>query len=686
MVSTPSRIQIEGVDLLNTGIARTCFDGMVGAVVDNGNHFVMSPNVDYVLYPPIGVREVKLRKDFRYGDDDPMCGPQPYVASGCHLAAIPCRPLKAHLPLNIMWWLPSKHDFIIDSSNILRGLGQLDPVKLNELRYFVDKMQDRVSRYKDDRNFPNKIQAVIEFSASLNDIFVRLEYLPTTLRQTQFSVALLQRCYLELVGYLDYMYVYRPRMLGQAEPAAEVARTIGAYVSNPLVVQEFVRAGLPVWILKRWNTIVETRIDSVQEPRQPETWAVLEDADPPFKPFFTGPAHDPAKYTAFGRLARASTSSPNPFAVRPSSMALVTDAQSPSTSNLPPSLPSASGPARGGRAHDAREKKKTPCRILTYIADTLSNYLPIDSSVKKSRDGRDKWTDIDSPFLPAAIPVWRDAVAAVDRAPTRLKYATRPSDAGYVFPDPGLFVGVATEDKMATYLRNWVTNRSAIIFRLASMGSTASPIKSQLWRSLLNFGLAAPDPSETVGARRRQEIIELLGDCVHEPGVQIGTSAADIVTWRDTQLQPGALPPRHVVHEILWELYELNFRFEFVALDARASSNVDAVLEDRQRLVRACFPAGHLLAVDFARASEGLGAEHWSDRATYLLAMLRVVKSWVDCPASLREVEAKPAADYTEEEMVGMERELARFYAQSFFNYFARAAIVPHRLPHGPSA
>ncbi|KAF8060157.1 hypothetical protein FPV67DRAFT_1674119 [Lyophyllum atratum] len=648
--------------------ARTDFDGMVGAVVDNGNHFVMSPNVDHIFYPPIGVREVKVRKDFRYGDDDPICGPQPYVASVCHLAAIPRRPLKAHLPLNIMWWLPSKHDFVIDYSNVLRGLGQLDGVKLNELRYFVDKMQDRVSRYKDDQNFPKKIQAVIEFSASLNDIFVRLEHLPTTLQQMQLSVALLQRCYLELVGYLDYMYLYRPRMLGQTEPAAEVARTIGAYVSNPLVVQEFVRAGLPVWVLKHWTTIVETRIDSVVEPRQPETWAVLEDADPPFKPFFTGPAHAPAKYTAFGRLARASTSSPNPFAVRPSSMALVTAAQSPSTSNIPPSLPSASGPARGGRAHDSREKKKTPY-----------------ASIKKSRDGRDKWTDIDSPFLPAPLPVWSDAMAAVDRDPTRLKYDTRPSDAGYVFPDPGLFVGVTTEDKMVTYLRNWVTNRSAIIFRLASGGATASPIKSQLWRLLLNFGLAAPDPSETVGARRRQEIIELLGDCVHEPGVQIGTSAANVVTWRGTQLQTGVLPPPNVVHEILWELYELNFRFEFVALDVRASLNVDAVLEDRQRLVCACFPAGHLLVVDFARASEGLGAERWSDRATYLLVMLRVVKLWADCPASLTEVAAKPAAQYTEKEILGMERELARFYTQSFFNYFARAPITPHRLTLGPS-
>jgi len=40
----------------------------------------------------------------------------------------------------------------------------------------------------------------------------------------------------------------------------------------------------------------------------------------------------------------------------------------------------------------------------------------------------------------------------------------------------------------------------------------------------------------------------------------------------------------------------------------------------------------------------------------------------------------KEAEEYTESEVVVMETALAKFYAQSFFDFFGRAAILPRRL------
>ncbi|RDB27958.1 hypothetical protein Hypma_002331 [Hypsizygus marmoreus] len=103
-------------------------------------------------------------------------------------------------------------------------------------------------------------------------------------------------------------------MTGQLPPATSVAHTIGAYVLDDVVVQEFVCAGLPVWIVKSFTYLHATRVDAVVSPLSPKAWAVLEDAIPPYHVFFTGPATSPEKYHAFGVWARKIVGYPNPFA------------------------------------------------------------------------------------------------------------------------------------------------------------------------------------------------------------------------------------------------------------------------------------------------------------------------------------------------------------------------------------
>ncbi|KAK0183879.1 hypothetical protein F5146DRAFT_939459 [Armillaria mellea] len=63
------------------------WDGLCGAVV-NDHIFIMSPNCPLLFNPPLGVnREMWMRNDFRYGEDDPLSWPQPYCMSCPHL---PC--------------------------------------------------------------------------------------------------------------------------------------------------------------------------------------------------------------------------------------------------------------------------------------------------------------------------------------------------------------------------------------------------------------------------------------------------------------------------------------------------------------------------------------------------------------------------------------------------------------------
>ncbi|RDB26698.1 hypothetical protein Hypma_005260 [Hypsizygus marmoreus] len=625
---------------------RTVFDGKVGAVVTDGQYFVVSPNMDHVYTPPLGnKREMRLRADGRYADNDYLVGPQPYSVPFCHYAAVPRKPKDPFDALAIMWWIPTRDDFdFVDGGNILAGLGRLDPIKLGRLGGLVHSIQQQVQEYKNNRNLSHgKNSPITALSTALNHAFTRLASLSTSLRQTQFGVALLQRSFLELKAHLDYLTVFHPRMTGEQPAATSVADMIGAYVFDEVVVQEFVRAGLPVWTLKQCSLLSTTRVDSLVQPRLPTTWAVLEDAIPQYQPFFTGSAVEPSA------LSSSSTDS------IPSSGPIRTTAMSSSSQTC----------------HTESKKQKKYGQPYPKNKPSQHGVAPIM--------GRNKFIEPSSSLYPPPIPAWSEALALVDRDRRNLKSGSRPVDAGYIFLDPGLFIGVSDSAKVPKFLHTWLKYREALLFRVSLGKGTAGPISAQLWRTLLNYG---GEVGQGLGMNneRRQQVAGILGDCLAEKGLQLTSTVT--TSWRQQQLPPDVLPPQNITQEILWELFELNFRFEFVGLDSRCNNTKDT-FERQQQLIMACFPGRHggsLLVVDVGAGDRGLAAVSWKDRAHYLLAMLKVIRSWSECPSSLVDGAEKGVEELSESVVLAMEEGLARFYTQSFFNHFARAAIVPRRL------
>lgn len=293
--------------------ALTPFDGRVGAVVADGRYFITSPNMDIVYAPPFGLnRSMRFRSDFRYGEDDPLLWPQPYLPHVCHLGCIPLCPPSDQL-LAIMWWKLTREDFVASTANIITGVGLIAGKKLAILTRLVTSLQSRVHAYMADEQHPKKNVLVTALSNALNHGLKRLQCLPMSLRQTSFGLSQVQRYYLEIVAALDYLTIYKPRMDGVVSPATQVAPTVGTLTTDMLIVQEFVRAGLPVWLLRPYNRLPATRIDSLKTPRLPEDFLCLTDAIPPYKPFFTGKAIDPEKYSSFDLYLRSAFYCANPF-------------------------------------------------------------------------------------------------------------------------------------------------------------------------------------------------------------------------------------------------------------------------------------------------------------------------------------------------------------------------------------
>ena len=122
-----------------------------------------------------------------------------------------------------------------------------------------------------------------------------------------------------------------------------------------------------------------------------------------------------------------------------------------------------------------------------------------------------------------------------------------------------------------------------------------------------NAPISVGSQGQTKSSHRRADMRQLLGNCLDEVGLEL-VAGDDHVFWREQELSTGVLPSSEICQEILWELYELNFRFELLALHRRAQLVVDDSPE-HQDCVLACFLGhGPLLVADLSLANQGLGA------------------------------------------------------------------------------
>ena len=300
---------------------------------------------------------------------------------------------------------------------------------------------------------------------------------------------------------------------------------------------------------------------------------------------------------------------------------------------------------------------------------------------------RDKFTDPDSPILPPAIPTWRDALQNVKDH--NLEFALQeliPTDLGYVFPEPALFVSTQSLIRQDVYFRGWLKYRDVLLYRMSS-DFNAAPMPNTVWRKLLAFELDNNKDEKDVGtskstraAKQRDLVNDFLQDCLKAPGVVFTESEVGQLSWNGKVVENLSNLERE---EILWELAELNFRFELLALDSRASSKVD---KDRYKLVEECFPGCasgvYLLVADLGAANHGLASTNWEERSHYLMAMKRLMITWWgDIPPIILVEKYK----WKEQDIRDLEDAITLFYTQSFYRFFRRAAIVPHRLSHAAS-
>ncbi len=187
------------------------------------------------------------------------------------------------------------------------------------------------------------------------------------------------------------------------------------------------------------------------------------------------------------------------------------------------------------------------------------------------------------------------------------------------------------------------------------------------------------DPSSvTKTGKRAYEIKRVFGRVFTEH--ELSPAAAGAVEWHGRRL--SAVDARSGPC-IVWETFELGFRYELPSLDRfLCPMDTPADVVAREALVARVFPAGSLWAVSRLPEEDswGLFAPLPHRRIHSLNALRDILRSWMRCPAIIRDAKPLQLSD-SAETIEGLESDLALFYTQTFFDAAGRAPIVHHRWP-----
>ena len=171
----------------------------------------------------------------------------------------------------------------------------------------------------------------------------------------------------------------------------------------------------------------------------------------------------------------------------------------------------------------------------------------------------------------------------------------------------------------------------------------------------------------------------------HFPDVKTQSTAGEPVTWQGNNYAPGVLPTEHVVWGILWELFQLNFAYEFLSLDHHACSTLDPTSDDsqliqRQALVSKCFPVNPFLSRSLPDHNCGLATNDIEECILYVVCFVQVMQSWKDNKPPIFNLAAWSYQEIPQSQASELEEATTKYYCQQFFNYFGRAALLPHHL------
>ncbi|KAI6005552.1 hypothetical protein EDD15DRAFT_2358694 [Pisolithus albus] len=627
------------------------------AVACKGHWVITSPNVDFVPEPHIFEEEdLQPRADSRFGLVDCFQWPQLHDKDFEYSV---CIPRKDSLPsLDIAWYMPTLEDFIIPTGAKF-AVGTLRDTTVKQ---FEQLYQFLCSRHHPLQNRPIGKEVLRHRIAAARHEITWLRHHPLVFRDLVAFVVQLQRTLLDIHALLDYVEILYPLL---ASPPSKPVRAnptwMGCFTRNTEVCEALYFAGVPVWLVRdeefispTMNIVRPVRLtfpDNIVRVMYSERGV-----SKPFPSIFRGPGGLLRHYHTRRRYEGTLAERPEPVA--------------------PPSAAQSSSlqqPSRGGK--QATQKQNRAARVKASAGP--SRMLPL----QKSTGGEAKWEEPVLPDIPKPHTLFDSAWRKAEKSMQRVQ--TGRVDPGYRFPKPTLFVNVSTPERKKTYLFNWLSARPLWISQVSVRSPSKFP-SPQMWRDFLNT-IDTDQPSSTRSASTKSAVRDILGEnIIHVAQGYAG--APEEIEWRGMQVRVSSLsdPPLWLIRSILWELYELNFRYELYALDEVIVPHLwttDEARVARQGLLYSIFPGGYgLLMWSEPLPQEprelGLCASSMEITLPYWNSFFELLSVWPEAPPGLQH----PAElDGSSGNSAFFEQAMSAslFYIQTAFDFLGRQPSLP---------
>lgn len=642
--------------------------------------------MEFIPTPPIGIVEVVLREDYRYGMVDPIQWPQLYSTGYEYLCALQRRREAPH-PLARLWWTPEEgKDFQLLQGCTMKTLGLLRVECVRELSGMVDDLVAEVVE-SERRRMHVVDDRVLWLTTAMRHVRDRLRNFACTFRDAAMQVREVQRYWLMTRAYLDYYGTYI--RLGWRSNHLNTD-LMGAFTTDPGVVQNLYEAGIPVWFVRQDASLLKSTVVYELTKMEPPRGITVN----------AGPQHGAVLYRGLvGRkhlevmargghtyldISRApllivETAGGYAAPVSHKQYRKERSDQARTAEDTTTQRNGVRGPSNK-RATNRDGRGYHPCKSIWNIDVPYADPLvdgPKVSGRPQARLGAEKFEELSHRWMPPALPAWRQALDSVDLShvgPTSRK------SWGYWIPEPGLFVRTKTDQRGLQYIMNWLRVRPAWLYMLRVRDANLCSIPPQWWRDFLYGDLARSEGDrETRKSVRARQVLHVFNKAFQLGDVDVNPAAPP--SWFDRRYDHI---PENVCGRIIWEICELGFRQELLAMD-RILVPMSREIGDeemREDFIGRVFADGALYHVE--RLPEDTGCGLSDDlcfrRVPYLEAFRNVLCRWPRCPPCIHKgpsITTSMSREVIEEK----ERQMARFYVQRFYEESSRAPIVPRRFP-----
>ncbi|THG97080.1 hypothetical protein EW026_g4855, partial [Hermanssonia centrifuga] len=256
-------------------------------------------------------------------------------------------------------------------------------------------------------------------------------------------------------------------------------------------------------------------------------------------------------------------------------------------------------------------------------------YPPRHKAPKANPGERCKFHDFNSVYMPPCIPVWRDALARVNRA------APAPEGADvwpYWFPEPALVASPTKDDRLLRHFVNWHRARSPWIYVVTHHSMTDDvirPLTPAQWREYLNTGDKSREDAKmknTKKSEQKRQIAAIFSRIFGEGNVVEGQVPGD---WFGRAVNLIECKDSLIMAEMLWELSEMGFRHELRELDRYlvpfVAKQPDVGESQRRLMVNNVFPPSRPFHMkELPTKVDGLAASNLADRVRYLDALRQI--------------------------------------------------------------